>query len=247
MTATTQRPNAWGPPAAPSRLRPADLAALATIGLATRKLRASLSALGIAIGVAAIVAVLGLASSSRATLLAEIQALGTNLLTVSDGQNLAGNQAELPDAAPGMIARLPGVTGVQDTGTVNGMNAYRSALIPSIETNALTVSAATLDLPAAAGTSMARGSYLNGATARQPIAVLGATAAQLLGIDQVWPGERIWLCAAATCPAAGQWFYVAGILNPIPAGYIPQIKSAVLIGYPAAEKYLHFDGHPSEI
>ena len=102
--------------AARPRLRPADLAALASIGLRTRKLRAGLSALGIAIGVAAIVAVLGLAASSTATLLNEIQPLGTNLLTVTDGQTLAGTTAELPEAAPAMVARLPGVTGVQDTG-----------------------------------------------------------------------------------------------------------------------------------
>ena len=35
-----------------------------------------------------------------------------------------------------MIARLPGVTAVQDTGTVTGVNAYKSPLIPAIETNA---------------------------------------------------------------------------------------------------------------
>jgi putative ABC transport system permease protein len=109
---------------APARLRLADLARLSAVGLATRKLRAALSALGIAIGVAAIVAVLGLSSSSAAGLNAEIAALGTNLLTVQNGQTLSGGTAELPNAAPGMIARLPGVTAVQDTGTVNGVSAY---------------------------------------------------------------------------------------------------------------------------
>jgi putative ABC transport system permease protein len=153
MTTTSPRP------AAPSaaRLRPADLAALASIGLRTRKLRAGLSALGIAIGVAAIVAVLGLASSSQAALLAEIAQLGTNLLTVTNGQNFSGGTAELPVAAPGMIGRLPGVQSVQDTGTVPNVNAYRSPLIPAIDTNALSVDAATLGLPAAAGTSLAQG------------------------------------------------------------------------------------------
>ena len=222
---------------APARLRPGDLAGLAGVGLATRKLRAALSALGIAIGVAAIVAVLGLASSSQAGLLAEISKLGTNLLTVTNGQNLTGGIAELPTAAPGMIAQLPGVTGVQDTGTVSGATAYRTPYIPAIETNALTVTAATLGLPRLAGTSVAQGSYLNAATAREPVAVLGAAAAQRLGIDRVWPGERIW--------ADGQWFYVVGILNP--ATLAPEIDSEILIGFPAAEKYLHFDGHPSEI
>ena len=173
-------------PAAPAaaRLRPADLAALASIGVRTRKLRAGLSALGIAIGVAAIVAVLGLAASAQAALLNEIARLGTNLLTVTDGQTSSGGTAELPDAAPGMIARLPGVTAVQDTGTVTGINAYKSPLIPPINTNALSVDATTLGLPAVAGTSIAQGRFLNAATAREPVAVLGATAAQLMGIDR---------------------------------------------------------------
>jgi putative ABC transport system permease protein len=242
MTTTSPRPAA--PPAA--RLRPSDLAALASIGLRTRKLRAGLSALGIAIGVAAIVAVLGLAASSSAGLLAEIRALGTNLLTVTNGQTLTGDAAELPVAAPGMIARLPGVTAVQYTGTVNGASAYKSPYIPADETNALTVAAASLGLPGTAGTSLAQGRFLNAATAREPVAVLGAATAQRMGIDRIRPGERIWVCdQSQQCPVGGMWFYVAGILNP--DAYAPEIDSAVLVGFPAAVRYLGLDGHPSEI
>ena len=222
-------------PAAPAaaRLRPADLAALASIGVRARKLRAGLSALGIAIGVAAIVAVLGLAASAQAALLNEIARLGTNLLTVTDGQTFSGGPAELPDAAPGMIARLPGVTAVQDTGTVTSVNAYKSPLIPAIDTNALSVDATTLGLPAVAGTSIAQGRFLNAATAREPVAVLGATAAQLMGIDRVRPGMRIWICGQAGSQVGGQWFYVTGILSP--ATLAPQIDSTVLVGFPAAQ------------
>jgi putative ABC transport system permease protein len=252
MTTMSSQPDMGSPsgaPAAPSavRLGPGDVAALACIGLATRKLRAGLSALGIAIGVAAIVAVVGLAASSTATLLNEISHLGTNLLTVTDGQTLDGQPAELSEAAPGMVARLPGVTAVQDTGTINGVSAYRGPLIPPVETNALSVAATTEGLPAVAGTSIAQGRFLNAATARQPVAVLGAQAAQLLGIDRIQPGERIWLCASVTCPDGGLWFYVTGILNPVPETYAPEINSAILIGFPSAERYLGLDGHPSEI
>jgi putative ABC transport system permease protein len=243
MTATSGRPVAPTAPS-PARLSPADLAALASIGLRTRKLRAGLSALGIAIGVAAVVAVLGLAASSQATVLNEIARLGTNLLTVTTGQDLAGNTAELPVTAPGMIARLPGVTAVQDTGRVSGTNVYQSPLIPAVETNAISVDAATLELPAVAATTIAQGQYLNAATAREPVAVLGATTAQLLGIDRVRPGMRIWV---GPSPTEGQWFYAAGILSPSPATYAPEIDSAVLVGFPAAEKYLNFDGHPTTI
>jgi putative ABC transport system permease protein len=215
----------------------ADMAALASIGLRTRKLRVGLSALGIAIGVAAIVAVLGLAASSQAALLAEISRLGTNLLTVTNGQTYSGATAELPVAAPAMITRLPGVTAVQDTGAVHGISVYKSPYIPSIETNALSVDAATLGLPAVAGTSLAQGRFLDAATAREPVAVLGAAAGRLMGIDRIRPGMRIWV--------DGQWFYLTGILNP--AAYAPEIDSAVLVGFPAAQKYLPFDGHPSQI
>jgi putative ABC transport system permease protein len=237
MTATRSGlPSASSAPSA-ARLRPGDLAGLASVGLRTRKLRAALSAVGIAIGVAAIVAVLGLARSSQAGLLAEISRLGTNLLTVTNGQNLTGGTAELPVAAPGMIGELPGVTAVQDTGTVSNVNVYRSPYIPSINTNALSVQAATLGLPAVAGTSVAQGSYLNAATASEPVAVLGAAAAHRLGFDRVWPGMRI--------RVGPMWFYVVGILNP--ATLAPEIDSSVLVGFPAADKYLHLDGHPSEI
>ena len=220
-----------------TRLRPADMARVASAGLRTRRLRAALSALGIAIGVAAIVAVLGLSSSSQAGLLAEIDKLGTNLLTVTNGQTVFGQTAELPAAAPGMIRRIGPVTQVADTGAIDSAHAYRSPLIPAINTNALSVQAASAGLPRAVGTSLAHGRYLNAATATQPVAVLGATAAARLGIDRVWPGERIWL--------GGQWFYVTGILRP--AVLAPEIDTSVLVGFPAAHKYLGFDGHPSTI
>ncbi|HEX4216663.1 MAG TPA: ABC transporter permease [Candidatus Dormibacteraeota bacterium] len=217
-------------------LRPADRLRLASVGLRTRRLRAGLSALGIAIGVAAIVAVLGLSASSEAGLLAEINQLGTNLLTVTNGQNMFGGTAELPRRAPGMISRIGPVDDVQSIGSTSA-NVYRTPLIPSADTNALSVYTASLGLPSAVGMSVAQGSYLNAATAKEPVAVLGATAAQYLGIDRVYPGERIWL--------DGQWFYVAGILKP--ALYASEIDSSVLVGFPAAERYLGFDGHPSTI
>ena len=173
----------------PARLRPADLARLAAVGLRTRKLRAALSALGIALGVAAIVAVLGLSASSQAGLLAEIARLGTNLLTVQNGQDFTGGTAELPVTAPAMITRLPGVTTAQDTGTISNTNAYRSPLISAIQANGLSVTAASLGLPATVGTSMAHGAYLNAATAREPVAVLGAAAASGSGSTASGPGS----------------------------------------------------------
>ena len=231
-----ERPSALAETLAVNRLRPSDLGRLSTVGLRTRKLRAGLSALGIAIGVAAIVAVLGLSSSASAGLLNEIAALGTNLLVVENGQTLAGGTAELSEAAPAMITRINGVTEVQETGTVSG-DVFRSPVIPSIDTNAIGIDAASLGLPRTVGTSVAQGSYLNAATAKEPACVLGAAAAQRLGIDRVYSGERIW--------ADNMWCYVVGILNP--ALLVPEIDSSVLVGFPAAQHYFGFDGHPSTI
>jgi putative ABC transport system permease protein len=214
------------------------------VGLRTRKLRAALSALGIAIGVAAIVAVLGLSSSSAAQLNAEIAALGTNLLTVQPGQNITGGNASLPIAAPAMIARLPGVDQVQATGTTNA-SVYRSPLIPPVDTNALSVDAATSGLPATSGTSLEQGQFLNAATAREPVCVLGAAAAQLLGIDKIFPGEKVWVTGTGANGNGGMWLYVAGILNPDVLS--PDVDSSVLVGFPFAEQYLSFDGNPTTI
>ena len=220
----------------PFRLHAADVARVASVGLRTRRLRAALSALGIAIGVAAMVAVLGLSSSSQAGLLAEIDRLGPNLLTVANGSGVLGNAEELPLTAPAMIRRIAPVTGVADTGST-GVDAYRTPYIPAINTNALDVQAATLNLPAVLTASMAQGVFLNAATATLPVCVLGAAAAERLGIDRLYTRERIWV--------DGQWFYVAGILEPV--ALAPEIDSSILVGFPAAATYLGFDSHPTTI
>jgi len=173
------------------RLPLSDLTRLSTIGLRTRKLRAGLSALGIAIGVGAIVAVLGLSASSQAGLLDEINQLGTNLLTVSNGQSLTGATTELPTAATAMIGRITGVQQAQTTGTVNTANAFRTPYIPSVDTNGLTVQAASLDLLPVLATTVAQGHYLNAATAQEPVAVLGAATAQLLGLPRAQRLQRV--------------------------------------------------------
>jgi putative ABC transport system permease protein len=220
----------------PRRLRAADLARVASVGLRTRRLRAALSALGIAIGVAAIVAVLGLSASSQAGLLKEIDKLGTNLLTVTNGQSFAGKTAQLPLVAPAMIARVYPVESVAETGKVEG-NVYRTPLIPEVNTNALGIKAASLGLPHTLNVQVVQGRYLNAATAGEPVAVLGSAAAARLGIDHIYPGERIW--------AANQWLYLAGILGE--SVLTPEIESAVLVGFKAAERYLHFNGHPNTV
>lgn len=212
------------------RLRLKDWLRVASAGLRTRTLRAALSALGIAIGTAAIVGVLGLSSSSKAGLIAEIDRLGTNLLTVEAGQSLTGGAAQLPLEAPARITLLDNVQLVGNTGLIKDENVYRNPMIPAANTGGLQVQATSLNLLSVLGTGVARGDWLNEGTAQEPVAVLGSAAAEHLGIDRVYPDQHIWLGA--------QWFNVAGILEPSPL--VPDIDYSALIGYPAAQKYLGY-------
>jgi putative ABC transport system permease protein len=212
------------------RLRLSDQARVASVGVRARRLRATLSALGIAIGVAAIVAVLGLSSSSQAGLLAQIDRLGTNLLTADSGRSFAGAEAQLPAEAPARVGNLDAVERIAHTAAIDDAKVYRTPLIPAISTNALQVRAASLNLPEVVATGIAQGRWLNAATATQPVVVLGATAARRLGFDRVAPGHRVWL--------GGQWFYVAGILRPTLLA--SELDTSVLVGYPAAQRYLDY-------
>jgi putative ABC transport system permease protein len=212
------------------RLRVKDGLWVASVGLRARPLRAALSALGIALGTAAIVAVLGLSSSSQAGLLAEIDRLGTNMLTAEAGQSLTGGEAKLPLEAPARITHLDDVQLVAHTGLIKDKNVYRNPMIPEGNTGGLQVRATSLNLPSVLNTGVARGTWLNEGTARIPVAVLGSAVAQRLGIDRVHHDQRIWL--------GHQWFNVAGILEPSPLE--PNIDTSALIGYPAAQKYLGY-------
>jgi putative ABC transport system permease protein len=212
------------------RLRLEDALRVASVGLRARPLRAALSALGIAIGTAAIVGVLGLSASSQAGLIAEINRLGTNLLTVEAGQRLTGGSAELPREAPARLTLLDDVESVAHTALVKNEKVYRSSIVPVAETGGLEVQATSLSLLSVLGTGIARGDWLNAGTAREPVVVLGSIAARQLGIDRVYPGRRIWL--------GGQWFDVAGILNPSPLE--PDIDISAFVGYRAAQRYLGY-------
>ncbi|MGZ4182506.1 MAG: ABC transporter permease, partial [Solirubrobacteraceae bacterium] len=212
------------------RLRLNDALRVTSVGLRARPLRAALSALGIAIGTAAIVAVLGLSSSSQAGLLAEIDRLGTNMLTLEAGQSVTGQPSKLPLEAPARITHLDDVQLLAHTALVKGKSVYRSRMIPVTNTGGLQVRATSLNLLSVLNTGLARGAWLNPGTAREPVAVLGSAAAQRLGIDRIFPDQRIWL--------GGQWFNVAGILKPSPLE--PDIDNSALIGYPAAQTYLGY-------
>ncbi|GGQ07632.1 putative ABC transport system permease protein [Actinomadura coerulea] len=221
----------------PARLWPGDVLRVGAVGLRTRPMRAFLSALGIAIGIAAMVAVVGVSSSSRADLDRALSALGTNLLTVSPGSTLTGDKAQLPLESEAMVARIAPVREVSAAGLLDGVKVYRTGRIPETETNGISAYAARTDLRAATGARLRSGVWLNAATGGFPATVLGSTAARRLGIGHAAPDVQVLV--------GGRWFTVIGILEP--AALAPELDGAALVGWPAAQSRLGFDGHPTTI
>ena len=216
----------------PGRLSLVDVLRLAIYGLRARPLAVALSALGIAIGITAMIAVVGISASSRAELRSMLDALGTNLLTAEPGTSLVGEQATLPDESIAMIGRMEGVQAVSAVGHIQDVNVYRHNKIPSGQSGGIAVYAARHDLLDTIGATINDGAWLNAATAEYPVAVLGARTAARLGVGNISHGPQIWL--------GGRWFTVIGVLNPV--ALADGLDLSALIGWPSAERYLDADG-----
>lgn len=221
---------------APSRLHLGDLGRTASVGLRTRKMRAGLSALGIMIGIAAMVAVLGLSESSKWDLLAQLDRLGTNLVTVQAGQGIGAGSGQLPEEAVGMVGRIGPVEATSSISAV-GANVYRNELIPSGQTGGISVQAVDVNLLETLGGRVADGVFLNEATAGYPTVVLGSVAADRLGITAVDEQPLVWL--------GDQWFAVIGVLEEFELS--PNLDRAALVGTKASEAFLSHDPVPSAI
>jgi putative ABC transport system permease protein len=220
-----------------ARLPVRELIGTALSGLRTRRLRAALSALGIAIGIGAMVAVVGVSASAQANLLAEIDALGTNLLTVTPGQTFLGANEVLPATASAMIRHMQHVEGDAAVYQVAGANVYRTPLVPSAQTGGIGVDAAADSLPRVIGAGMASGHFLDAVSDRFPEVVLGAQAAQVLQITQVGGHLMVYL--------GNTWFTVIGILKP--AVLDPALDSTAFISLPVAEHFFRTQPSATEI
>lgn len=218
------------------RLRAPDLVGVATVGLRTRRGRTGLTALGIAIGIAAMFGVLGISASSRADLISRLDRLGTNLLTVTPGQSFLGADAKLPKDAPSMIRRI---SPVQDAAAIASVSTSvrRTRFIPSTETGGISVQAAEPSLARTLKARMRDGTFLNAATAMYPAVVLGAIAADRLGIRSVAGNPEVWI--------GGRSYTVIGILEPI--ALAPDTDRAALIGFPIAQHDFGIDGSASTV
>ena len=222
---------------APSRLAPADAFRAAGIGLRTRRLRSVLSALGIMIGIGAMVSVLGLSESSKSDLLAQLDRLGTNMLQVQAGTGIGLGPGVLPDEAPAMVSRIGPVETVAATADVNSARVYKNDFVPTGQTGGLSVLAVDTNLLTTLQGSMADGVFLDEATPDYPVTVLGSVAAQRLGIRVLDTPTAVWL--------GGQWFSVVGIMESLELS--PDVDRAALVSHGAAATYLQEDLVPSTI
>ncbi|MGP3974512.1 ABC transporter permease [Streptomyces sp. 8N114] len=229
-----QRTTGTAPRAA--RMSLADVLRVGGSGLRARPMRVFLSALGIAIGIAAMVGVVGISTSSREDLNRKLDALGTNLLTVTPGQSFSGEEARLPRSAVDMIGRMPQVESVSAVGKTDA-KVFRSDRIPEEETGGISVVAARTDLPATVGARLTAGRWLNAANSRYPAVVLGPKAAEHLGIHTTGRDTQVWL--------GDRWFTVVGILAPNELA--PDLDAGALVGWEAAARYLDFDGYPTTV
>ncbi len=219
-----------------SDLHPSDLARTATVGARTRPLRAALSALGIMIGIGAMVAVLGLSESSKSELLDQLERLGTNLLTVQAGAGIGRGEAVLPEESVGMVDRIGPVESTAFVVNVDA-NAYRTDLIPEAQTGGVAVMATEPNLLETLGGTLATGAFLDDVSSEFPTAVLGAVTADRLGIDSLELSPMIWL--------GDEWFVVIGILDSLDLH--PNLDRSVLIGVDVAESLLDSEDPPTTI
>jgi putative ABC transport system permease protein len=220
-----------------SRLLARDVLAVGSVGLRSRRLRAALSALGIAIGIASMVAVLGISASGQADLLATIDRLGTNLLSVTPGRSFFGEQAELPKTAQARLTSMPGVQTTAATYTASGETVRRNALVDENNTSGIAVQATDRQLPATLRMTMASGHFLTAAEERYPTVVLGSVAANRLGIPDLQATPQVYI--------GDRYFTVVGILDDVPLD--SGIDRAALIGLPVAQRLFDTDPNPSKI
>ncbi len=219
-----------------SRARFLDLAAVALTAMLSRRMRTVLSALGITIGIASMVAVLGLSESSRADLQAQISLLGTNLLTIQAGSGFGAGDATLPEDAAAAIARIGPIESVAGLVALDEP-VLRNAEINQDATGGVQAVAADLELLDTLHSSVASGVWLDEAASTYPAVVLGEVAAERLGVESVESGQQILIGDVR--------FTVVGILESFPLA--ADLDRSVIVGLEAASAYLDADLAPSTV
>ena len=217
-----------------SRVTLRDSIVLGTLGLRTRKTRTLLTALGIAIGIAAMISVLGITSSSDAQLKAELDALGPNLIEITPGDSFTSAEVSFPSETSKVVQR---VGTVQSSAAVYEVEASvrRTELIPKQQTGGMAVLAVDPELLSMIDGVVATGRFLDSTAVGIPQVVLGSVTAERLGIISVLGSPQVYL--------DGTYFTAIGILENAPLA--PNIDRAALIGIEVATELFDLQLKPS--
>ena len=200
-----------------------ELLRLALSRLRTSRLRAALTMLGVVIGVASVVALVGVGQGTTANITTRLASLGTNLLTISPTGSSTAKPLTLDDAAA--VAKVDGVAAVapevQTSATVTvGTRSVTTSLIGT-----------SADYATVRAYDVWQGSFLTVPTvdAGLRVVVLGATAASDLGLDATSLGSTISI--------DGLPFRVIGILQPKGGSGFQNPDDQVLVPLAAVHKY----------
>ena len=200
-----------------------ELLRLALSRLRTSRLRAALTMLGVVIGVASVVALVGVGQGTTANITSRLSALGTNLLTISPTGRSTSSTLTLEDAAA--ISKVDGI----------------AAVAPELQTSLSIVAGTKSTTTSVIGTSAAygqvraydvwQGAFLTDALTDRGlrVAVLGATTASDLGLDASSIGSTI--------QVGGLPFTVIGILQPKGGSGFQNPDDEILVPLGAVSKY----------
>ncbi|MEE3186120.1 MAG: ABC transporter permease, partial [Actinomycetota bacterium] len=150
-----------------SRINIADAIGVGILGPRTRKTRTLLTALGIAIGIAAMISVLGITSSSDAQLKSELAALGPNLLEITPGESFTSAEVSFPADASKVVKRIGTVESSSAVFQVN-TSVRRNEFIPTQQTGGITALAVDLDTLAMIDGVVADGQFLDSTSVSIP-------------------------------------------------------------------------------
>jgi putative ABC transport system permease protein len=227
---------AVGNPAPRSRLRPGDILRVGATGPRARKMRTALSALGVSIGIAAMVGVLGLSASSKSALIDEISALGTDLLAVESGSGFGAGDSLLPETSVAGVERLDAVETASAVYSVDA-DVLRSEFIDAGQTGGITVVASDLALLDTLNGDVVDGQWIDEATSTYPAVVLGSVAADRLGIRSVDESTYVYV--------GDQYVQVLGILAEFPLS--ADLDRSVIMGRQAAADFYDTEVVPAVI
>jgi putative ABC transport system permease protein len=202
-----------------------ELLRLALSRLRTQRLRAALTMLGVIIGVASVVALVGVGQGTTSNITSQLANLGTNLLTINPTEQASDGSTSLSVDDADSIGELDGVAGVAPEVSTS------QTITAGEETTETTIVGTTAAYPTVRAYSVWQGASLTGVSVDRSlrVAVLGKSTADDLKLDEGDLGSQVSI--------GGIGFTVIGILQPKGGSGFQDPDDQVLVPVGAIQKY----------